>query len=176
MPGPKKVDWAAVERAYVTENKSARALAVQFGLSNSTVSAKARTEDWDGKRLAYRNSVSQRSYEKVAESVANESAVIRTESVLAARAYVRKFIEDLRSGEIKTNAKDAVAMIQVLNGTLAPVDGEAKGDPTVIEVIDAPDNEFLRRLLATARERRGGAGAGGLGPNLLGDAPPTRPN
>lgn len=172
MPGPQKVDWTLLERESVTEGKSDRELARKYGLSNATVSAKNRADDWKGKRLAYKNAIARRSYERVADSVAHEQGEITKESVLAARLYVRKFIADLNSGVIKPNAKDTISFIALLaNELTAPA--EEKGD-TVISVEQAPDVDFLRRVLDAARERV--AESGGVGPGLLVDPPSPRAN
>jgi len=172
VPGPQKVDWTALEREAVTENKSDREIARKYGLSNSTVSAKARQEDWAGKKLAYRNAVARRSYERVADSVAHEQAEITKESVLAARLYLRSFINGVNDKSIKPNAKDAVEFIKLLIGELTAPD-EEKSDG-VISVEQAPDVDFLRRVVEAARERI--VESGGVGPGLLVDPPTTRPN
>lgn len=176
MSGPKKADWGEIKRLYITEKKSARELARQFALSNSTISDKVKKEDWDGQRLAYDSSISRRTYDRIADTVAHETAAIRSENILAARAYVRKFIGDLRDGNVQTNARDAVAFIQVLTRELAPERGEGpKTDaPGVIEVHGPQNTDLLRAILERARSRR--VEPGGLDAPLLGNAPDTRPN
>ena len=172
MPGPRKVDWKVLERESVIEGKSDREIARSWGLSNATVSAKHRADDWTGKRLAYQNAMSRRSYEKVAESVANEQAEVTKESVLAARLYLRKFIADVNAGTIKPNAKDAIGMIQLLVTQLTAPAEEKTDVPVVVE--QTPDVDFLRRVLETARERV--AESGDVGPGLLVNPPTPRPN
>lgn len=172
MAGPKKVDWVVLERESVVDGKSDREIARFHGLSNATVSAKHRADDWTGKRLAYQNAISRRSYERVADSVAHEQAEITKESVLAARLYIRKFIGDLNAGTIKPNAKDAVSFIQLLIAELA-APAEEKDD-TIISVEQAPDADVLRRLLEVARERVPDTGS--VGPGLLVNAPTPRQN
>lgn len=175
ISGPKKVDWTIVKSLYVTEGKSARELARQFGLSNSTVSAKAKAEDWDGERIVHQKAIERRSYEKVAESVANEQAAIKSESVLAARLYLRKFIEQVNAGQIQTDAKGAATMIQLLTRELTVAEGSGRQDePTIIEVNGSADTEQLRRLLEVARERR--AAPRNMGSTVLGGPQRTRPN
>lgn len=174
--GPQKADWAEIKRLYITEKKSARELARQFSLSNSTISDKVKKEDWDGQRMAYESSISRRTYDRIADTVAHETAAIRSENILAARAYVRQFIKDLAAGGVQTNARDAVAMIQVLNRELAPANGEGlKTDaPGVIEVNGPHNADFLRAILERARLRR--PESGGMGIAVLGDPSDTRPN
>lgn len=172
MPGPQKVDWTVLEREAVTEGISDREIARRHALSNATVSSYARKNDWAGKKLAYRNAVSRRSYEKVAESVANETADITKENVLAARMYVRKFIADLNSGTIKPNAKDAIEFIKLLVTELMAPPEEKTDSVTIVE--SQPDGDVLRRLLDTARQR--GAIPGPVDSGLLVDSPTPRQN
>ena len=172
MPGPQKVDWAALEKEAVTENVSDREIARKHNLSNSTVSAYARANDWKGKKLAYQNALSRRSYEKVAESVANERAAIETENVLAARMYIRKFIGDLNEGHIKPNAKDALAFMQFLIGELVPPDAEKTETPVIVEQM--PDADVLRQLVDAAR--RNGTQPRPVGPGPLVNPEAPRPN
>ena len=120
---PKKVDWDQLQREYVTEEKTARELARKYGLSNSTVSAKQRSEDWNGARVAYKNAIARRSYEGIADSVAYEQTEIKKESILAARLYVRQFVKDLTDGKVHANAKDAALMIQLLINELGSAHG-----------------------------------------------------
>jgi hypothetical protein len=175
VAGPKKVDWKPIKDAYVTEGKSARELARQYSLSNSTISARARAEDWDGQQLAYKNAVARRSYERIADSVAHEQTEITKESVLAARMYVRKFISDLNDGSIKPNAKDAIAFISLLVSELRQeTTVQSDTGPTVLTVEQAPDADTLRRILEVARSHV--ADPGSMGTGLLVDPPTARPN
>lgn len=163
---------------YVTEGKSCRELGKIYSISHSVIADLARKEDWEGQRLAYRNSVAQRSYEQIADAVSHEQAQIRTESVLVARGYIRQFAKDLAEGQIKTNAKDALEFIKVLASELAPA-GEGNG-PKVIEGSAIPipgagaGPEFLRRLVEVARERV--AAPRGLGAGSVVEPSGTLPN
>ena len=169
------MDWKPIKDAYVTEGKSARELARQYGLSNSTVSARSRAEDWDGQRLAYKNAIARRSYERIADSVAHEQTEITKESVLAARMYVRKFISDLNDGTIKPNAKDTIAFISLLVSELRPeTTQETDSAPNILTVEQAPDADTLRRLLDAARQHV--ADPGSMGTGLLVNPPTPRPN
>lgn len=175
MPAPKRVDWKPIKDAFVTEGKSARELAREYGLSNSTISARARAEDWEGQKLAYRNAVARRSYERIADSVAFEQTEITKESVLAARMYVRQFIADLSSGSVKPNAKDVVAFINLLVNELRPQNSqETDAAPDILTVEQAPDADTLRRLLAAARQHV--ADPGSVGTGVLVDPPAARQN
>lgn len=175
MPAPKRVDWKPIKDAYVTEGKSARELAREHGLSNSTISTRARAEDWDGQKLAYKNAIARRSYEKIADSVAHEQTEITKESVLAARMYVRTFINDLQSGAIKPNAKDTIAFIALLISELRPQSSqETDHAPDILTVEQAPDGDTLRRILDAARAHV--ADPGSMGTGVLVEPPSTRPN
>lgn len=159
----------------MTEGKSARELARMFGVSNGTISAKVRAEDWDGEKIAYTNALTRRTYEKIADSVAHEQADIKKESILAARMYLRTFIQELNEKTIRPNAKDAALMIQLLIKELTPDNVPANKDASpVIEVQTAGDTELLRRVLERAREHV--SPSGGMGPGVLVDPEATRPN
>jgi hypothetical protein len=175
LTGPKKVDWTIIKSLYVTEGLSARELARRFGLSNGTVSARVRKEDWEGEKIVHHKSIERRSYEKVAETVASESAAIKNESVLAARLYLRKFIEQVNAGQVSTDAKGAAVMIQLLTRDLASPEGMDRSDtPTIIEVNNSGDTDALKRLLEVARERR--TAPRDMGSTVLGSPQRSRPN
>lgn len=161
----KRVDnWEELRSLYVVHGKTARQIAVLAGISNSTVSMRARREDWDGQRLAYKSSVAQRGYEMAAATSANENQMIVSESVLIARAYLRTFAQSLKDGTVKTNAKDALEFMKFLSEQMGIKAGKESNGPRVIEGTATPvedRSEFLRRLVEIARTRV--ASPGGLG-------------
>lgn len=177
MPQPTKVDYSELEKLYVTEGLSARELARRYGVSHSVVAEKARREDWAGKRMAYQASLARRGYENMAAAVANDHAEVQRESVLVARAYIRKFAQDLSSGKVTTNAKDTVEFMRMLATDLSPERGEGlKDGPKVIEgkAVSGGDTDFLRRVVELARERVAAPGVLGTGP--LVEPPEPRAN
>ena len=84
-------NWSELERLFVVEGMTARKIAATAGISNSTVSARAKREDWEGRRIAYKARLAQRGYEASADAVAHQQVEVRQESILVARAYIRTF-------------------------------------------------------------------------------------
>jgi hypothetical protein len=172
-------NWSELERLYVVESKTHREIARMFDLSNSTVSAKARRDDWEGKRIAYKASLNRRSYELTAESVSHEQHAVKAENVLIARAYIRTFGQQLAEGKIATNAKDTLEFIKFIVSEFDPNKGEGlKSGTTVIEgqaiSVNNAGEDVLRRVLEAARARV--TAPGGLGADPLVEPPGTRPN
>lgn len=171
-------NWEELRALYVIHGKSHREIAQMAGCSNSTVSMRAKREDWEGQRVAYKSSIAQRGYENAAAVVANENAAALRENILISRAYLRVFTQALKDGTIKPNAKDALDMMRFLTEQLAPLANEGTGDgPKIIEGTAVPGgtgSDFLRRLAEVARSRV--AAPGGLGGDAVGDPPTTRTN
>lgn len=167
MPQPTKVDYSELAKLYVTEGLSCRELARRYGVSHSVVAQKARRDDWEGQRAAYKASLARRGYENMAAAVANDHAEVQRESVLVARAYIRKFAQDLSQGKVATNAKDTVEFMKMLATDLSPERGEGlKDGPKVVEgrALPGGDTDFLRRVVEMARERVAAPGVLGPGP------------
>jgi hypothetical protein len=171
-----KVDYDELKKLYVTEHKSYRELSRMFPIvSFSTIAERGRKEDWDGSRRIFEASIARRSYEGIADAVAHEQSQIRSESVLVARAYVRKFAVALAEDKVQMNSKDAIEFIRLLADVLAPAKiSETKDGPTILEGKAVRDDGFLRRVVELARG--GIAPAGGAGPGLLVSPPGTRSN
>jgi hypothetical protein len=171
-------NWSELERLYVVEGKTHREIARIAGCSNSSVSQKAKRDDWEGKRIAYKAALSRRGYEMTAESVAHEQQEVRRESILVSRAYIRTFATQLAEGKVQTNAKDTLEFIRFLAGEMDPAKGEGlKDGPKVIEgnaVAVGGNEEFLRRIVDVARTRL--AAGRGVGGDLLGESPGTLKN
>lgn len=174
-----KVDnWPDLEKLYVVDGKTHREIARMAGISNSTVSSRARRDDWEGKRVAYKSALARRGYEQTADAVAHEQGAVLRESTLVARAYIRRFAEQLAGNEVKTNAKDTLEFMRFLVDQLNPEKGEGlKDGPTVIEGTAFPTgggSDFLRRVVELARTRV--AEPGGLGGDPLGKPSRTLEN
>jgi predicted DNA-binding protein YlxM (UPF0122 family) len=177
MARPTKVDYAELKQLYLSEELSFRQLGERFGISHSAIADRAKREDWEGQRMAFKASMAQREYESLAVVKSSETAQVLSENILIARAYLRRFAQDLKDGKIATNAKDAHLMITFLSETVSPAKGEGSPDaPKVIEgtVLPAGGAEFLRRVVEVARGRV--AAPGNLGADPLVESPRTRPN
>lgn len=174
-----KVDYKELERLYVTEGLTYRELSRRYPVSHTVIAAKGRRDDWPGKRIAYQASLSRRAYENMAAAAGSEVAEIQKESILVARAYIRKFAQDLGNNKVSTNARDTVEFMRMLAGELNPEKGEGLRDaPYVIEGKASPiagaDADLLRRVVEMARERVAAPGVLGTGP--LVEPPEPRPN
>jgi hypothetical protein len=131
-------------------------------VSFSTIAERGRKEDWDGSRRIFEASIARRSYEGIADAVAHEQSQIRSESVLVARAYVRKFAVALAEDKVQMNSKDAIEFIRLLADVLAPAKiSETKDGPTILEGKAVRDDGFLRRVVELAR-------GGSLPPEVVG--------
>lgn len=166
-----KADYDQLEKDYVTGDLSIRALAAQHDISWSAVADQARKRNWSDKRAAYRDSVAARTYERAAAEFADQKAEITNESLLVLRATVRKYGERLMSGDAKPEAKDAVMAIDKIMLIM--------GDPTErreekhlgINITAGPGElDFVRQLLAEARQRSLPGGVGSDSPPMLENA------
>ena len=156
-----KHDYAPVRKEYVTSDVSINELARRLGISNSTLAERARGEGWYDERAAYKSAVAKRSYEGVADKVGAEKAAIENERVNVLRATLRRYAQQLVSGEINVTPKDAIEASKALKEfTTDPSSGEKDGEIIVPVGRELP-SEWLRRVLDIARER--GSSAGDLG-------------
>lgn len=169
-----KADPKAMANDFVTGGLSQAEIARKYGLTPASVSERARREDWKGQRLAFQNSLARRSYEKVAESVANEKAQHVTEAIAVARATLRRYAQQLAAGQVNVTPKDAAMMAELLVKTLDP-DGVPNTDESRPVIDVSPDSaEFLRRAVEAARGRLNPSGV--LEGTVLEGAKGTRPN
>ena len=170
-------NWDELRALYVVHGKSHREIAKLAGCSNSSISSRAKRDDWEGQRLAYQSSVAQRGYEMAAITKANEGVQIVDESVVVARAYLRVFAQSIRDGTVKTNARDALEFMKFLVEQAGPKGDSQHSDPKVIDGSASPvegREDLLRRLLDIARTRV--AAPGGLGGAAVDDPKRTLPN
>ncbi len=147
-----KVDYDQIRQEYITSALSARELARRYGISNGTLSARIRAENWDDHRQAYRDSVTRRAYERTADKYAAEQAEIHDESIIVARATLRRYAEQLRNGDVNVTTKDAMLAIGVLR-TLMGEPSTISEARTIEFSAGGLDGDALRRLLEVARAR-----------------------
>lgn len=147
-----KQDYSVIRQEYITSALSARELARRHGLSNGTLSARIRAENWDDHRQAYRDSVTRRAYERTADKYAAEQAEIHDESIIVARATLRAYAEQLRDGKVTVTTKDAMLAIGVLR-TLMGEPSTISEARTIEFSTGGLDGESLRRLLEVARAK-----------------------
>jgi len=172
--GRSTIDYKEAERRYVVEGQSVRQIARDMGLKSwSSMNAIALREDWRGRRQAYLSSIARRSYETAAATVASEQTQIRNEAVLAARASIRQYLEDLKDKKVTISPKDAHLWATFLLSEMTAPTGMSTEAPDARNVTP-PDADLLRRVVEAARERV--ASTGGVGPTALVIAPDPRPN
>lgn len=170
-------DYKEAERQYVIERKSIRAICRDMGLKSwSGMAVVARREDWDGKRIAYEQSIARRSYEVSAATVANQNKEIRDEAMMAGRVTLRAYLSqfDPKSGKAPPiSPRDAQIWAAFLLSETQSETGPSTEVPDVRNVTP-PDAELLRRVVEVARERV--APARGVGPAALVESSESRPN
>ena len=156
-----KHDYAPVRKEYVTSDVSINELARRLGISNSTLAERARGEGWYDERAAYKSAVAKRSYEGVADKVGAEKAAIENERVNVLRATLRRYAQQLVSGEINVTPKDAIEASKALKEFTTDPSSGVKDGEIIVPVGRELPSEWLRRVLDIARER--GSSAGDLG-------------
>ena len=156
-----KHDYAPVRKEYVTSDVSINELARRLGISNSTLAERARGEGWYDERAAYKSAVAKRSYEGVADKVGAEKAAIENERVNVLRATLRRYAQQLVSGEINVTPKDAIEASKALKEFTTDPSSGVKDGEIIVPVGRELSSEWLRRVLDIARER--GSSAGDLG-------------
>lgn len=167
-------DYKEAERQYVVENKTIRAICRDMGLKSWSGMAKvAKREDWSGKRAAYLSAIARRSYEVSAATVASQNKEIRDEAVLAGRATIRQYLNDLAAKNVTVSPRDAQIWAAFLLSETREETGPNSEVPDVRNVTP-PDSELLRRVVEVARERV--APARGVGPVALVEPAESRPN
>ncbi len=99
----KKTDWTAVKDKYVTTECSMRALAKDYGLNVSTVSKKAKKENWLEERQQFQDKLQTKILEEmVRERVSRAKEMLAvSDALLAQIKRVATRQEDLLPVEIK---------------------------------------------------------------------------
>jgi hypothetical protein len=152
---PRKYDPVALEREFVTSDISIRSLAGKNGVSFSSLAKHAREQDWAGKRLAYKSTLARRGYEAMAQTLAEDEANIRIESITVLRATLRQYAQRLAKDQVPIGVKDAVEAVRML-ATLLTAEEGVKDDNTLAagaRTVSGPDADVLRGLVEAARGR-----------------------
>lgn len=145
-----KYDPKTAKDLFVVHGSSIREIARQMAVSPSAISERSIREDWKGQRMAYEASISRRTYENMADDVARERVEIVKENVLAARATVRKYLQDLSTGKINVTTRDAVEMMRFLVAETTSPGETSNADP---RNVTPPDQDFLKKLIEASRSR-----------------------
>lgn len=172
----RKVDYASLEREYITGDISQRKLAEREGISNGTLSEYARKHEWDLQRDNHRNKVALKVSEKTAEIVAKEMVAVNDEIFKAMRATIYKYVEALKDGRVVPSTKEAVMAAELIRSMSGEPDQRLEVRSLGINVSatgQLTDPEFLRRLEQLTRGvRDGNEPVGGARLRIEG----TRPN
>lgn len=133
-----KVDYPQLKREYVTaeERPSLRAMAKREGISNSTISAYAKKDDWDGERAKYQR--------KLLDEFIDTTAVKNAKRL----ARLSELTVDVLEG---TLARYAEQLVQHLDEDGKQIAGK---DPIGISPKDAVEAIRLIRELSMANSRQ----------------------
>lgn len=179
MSIPRKIDYAPVKNEYIETEQSIRALAAKYGVSFGSLAERARNEGWLQLRQAHGRSVAAKTYEGMAQQIAEQERAIRLEQIAVLRATLHHYAQQLKGGKINVTAKDMVATVQALDSLLHG--GSPRGDsdsatpnPDIINVTPGIDADFYRRLVEHARDRV--AAPGSVGTASISGAPGSRTN
>lgn len=146
-----KYDPKTAKDLFVVHGQSIRGIAQQMGVSPSAISERSIREDWKGQKMAYEASIARRTYENMADDVARERGDIVKENVLAARATIRFYIQQLSTGKINVTTRDAVEMMKFLVQESTPPGEVSNADPR--NVTPGADADFLKRLIEASRTK-----------------------
>ena len=173
--GRSNIDYKEAERKYVVEGMSVRAIARELGLKSwSSMNEIANREDWKGKRAAYMAAIARRAYESSAAAIGDEKAQLRDAAMAAGAQTLIAYVQGLKDGSIKPNARDAQVWAAFLLSVTTEGPADTSGDIPDLRNVTPPDADLLRAVVEAARERV--APTGGVGPTALVVSPTTRPN
>lgn len=148
-----KVDPKLLEHEYVTTDVSIRELAKKHDMSWSAIATRSRNERWTDKRAAYRDSLTQRTYERTTEKFAVEAADIRTEMIQVNRATLARYVQQLSEDKVHVTPKDAVAAIASLLNLMG--EPTSRTETQIVDFTQAGGfgRDELRQLVELARAR-----------------------
>lgn len=100
--GDNRIDWAAIQAEYIAGGISQRKLAAKHGISQSTLLARAKVEQWATLRQKARDKAVAKALQKTADAAADNAATAqRIKSKLLAR--LEKEIDQLPENQIGTS-------------------------------------------------------------------------
>lgn len=155
-----KVDYDLLEMEYVTSDVSIRELGRRHDISYSAIADQSRKRNWDEKRAAYKDSLSQRTYEKTADKWAAQRAEINDELIKVQLATIRAYARNLVAGNVDVNVKDMTLAVNQLMLLLGEPTSRTEAKVLGVNVsANASDitPDLLRRLAEVARGRLAGS-------------------
>jgi len=144
-----KLDWASLEREYVTTQITGREMAKREHVSNSTISTHAKREGWEEKRQAYLVDVDKRYLKISAESRARQLSRLADQSVTVLEMALTRLAIQL-AGDEQTGVApmevpikeglEVIRQIQTLRGLPSNITEERQvvghlADPRFLEAI-----------------------------------------
>lgn len=100
--GDNRIDWAAIQAEYIAGGISQRKLAAKHGISQSTLLARAKVEQWATLRQKARDKAVTKALQKTADAAADNAATAqRIKAKLLAR--LEKEIDQLPENQIGTS-------------------------------------------------------------------------
>lgn len=139
-----------LEREYVYADPpiSITMLADKYGLARSGVADKARIGKWYEKREAFRQRLSDKTREALAEKWADMQVAVYERLLKSGMTYLDKYDKALENDEIKPSARDMIAVGGMMKALLDEMAQKPAADPTVV----GPDGEEFEGTEAEARE------------------------
>lgn len=161
-----KADWGAIKREFVTSNASLRELASRSGLSNSTVSDRARADNWKRDRAEFRAQADENFLALAAEERARRLSRLADLSIDMLEAMLIRAASQMAdpANPYPVNPKDvleAISKIQLLRGDAT----ERIEEKRLVGHVYPP--ELLAALGDLARRNLDGGRAPGAGPRAL---------
>lgn len=152
-----KADYELLEREFVTgeDDITYRELGRRYGVSFSAIAEQGRKREWEHKRAAYRDALNRRTTEGMIDRMASERVEIKSEAIKVLRASLRIYSQQLVSGQIQFQPKDAALIAKELMSLLGET--TERTEHTVLGInVDANspiDPLLLQRLGELARAR-----------------------
>lgn len=185
MPAPRVYDYVPIRERFIQGNETLSDLAREFGIkSASTLTRRARAENWEARRAEFRRQVDNKSLEAVADKRAQKIADIHMDALEVIHAGILKVAQDMEArepvmengsvlrdtqGEIvyrpltRYNPRDLAILIEkvlVLTGQPSDINESRQ---LGINLSAATDGDALRELLNAIRPRASLAGSGSSG-------------
>lgn len=156
-----------LEREYVYADPpiSITMLADKYGLARSGVADKARIGKWYEKREAFRQRLSDKTREALAEKWADMQVAVYERLLKSGMVYLDQYDAALEKGDIKPSARDMIAVGAMMKGLLDTMAQKPVADPTLVgadgeEFEGSPDEareaiERIKQLMAGGDEPNG---------------------
>jgi hypothetical protein len=100
MPAPRVYDYRPIRERFIQGDETLSDLARAFGIkAASTLTRRARTENWEARRQEFRRQVDNKSLEAVADKRAQKISDIHMDTLEVIHAGILKLAEDMQARE-----------------------------------------------------------------------------